>query len=102
LHVVTPIVTVLVWLVAGPRGLINIRVILLAMVLPLLWAAAALIRGAAIGAYPYPFLDVSTNGLPSVLAFIAAILVVALILGFALLGLDALFRRMSAGFRARG
>jgi hypothetical protein len=101
-HIITPIVTLLVWLIAGPRGLINIRVIGLSMILPLLWAGGALLRGAAIGSYPYSFLDVSSDGLVSVLVFIAMIMVVALILAFALLGLDALFRRMSAGIRARG
>ena len=100
-HILTPIVTVLVWLLAGPRGLINIRVIGLSMILPLVWAAVALIRGMAVGSYPYPFLDVATKGMASVLAFIGVIIVVALILAFALMGLDALFRRMSAGVRAR-
>ena len=101
-HVITPIVTILVWLLAGPRGLINIRVIGLSMIVPLAWALVALLRGAAVGAYPYSFLDVTTNGLGSVLAFIGVIVLVALIIAFALMGLDALFRRMSAGFRARG
>jgi hypothetical protein len=101
-HIITPIVTVIVWLFAGPRGLINIRVIGLSMILPLAWALFAILRGAVVGSYPYPFLDVSTNGLVSVVAFVLAILVVAVILAFAFMGLDALFRRMSAGRRARG
>jgi hypothetical protein len=99
LHVITPTVTFLVWLLAGPRGLINIRVIGLALIVPLAWAAGALVRGATVGAYPYPFLDVSSHGLASVLAFIAVILAVAVLLGLALLGLDALIRRASAGSR---
>jgi len=101
-HAITPIVTVLVWLLAGPRGLINIRVIGLSMILPLAWAAIALIRGAVVGAYPYNFLDVGTEGLVSVLVFVLVIVVVAIILAFAFMGLDALFRRTSAGRRARG
>jgi hypothetical protein len=93
LHVLTPIVTVVVWLIAGPRGLIHAGTIPSALVLPLLWAAFALVRGAAIGAYPYPFLDVATNGLGAVLGFIAGIVAVAVALAFALMGIDALIRR---------
>ncbi len=62
LHWVVPLLTPIVWIIAGPRGLISVRTIALAMVLPLLWAAFALVRGAAVGAYPYPFLDVQANG----------------------------------------
>lgn len=88
LHVVVPILTLLVWLLAGPRGLLTTRTIAPSLVLPLVWAVVALVRGAVVGAYPYPFLDVAKNGLASVLAFIAVILVVAVVLAFALLGLD--------------
>lgn len=88
LHAVVPLLTVVVWLVAGPRGLLGLGTLGLAMVLPLVWAAYALVRGAVVGAYPYPFLDVAKNGLASVLAFIAVIVVVALVLGLVLLMLD--------------
>lgn len=88
LHVVVPILTALVWLLAGPRGLLSARTIAPALVLPLGWAALALARGAVVGAYPYPFLDVAKNGLASVLAFIGVILVVAVVLAFLLLALD--------------
>lgn len=88
LHVLVPLVTPIVWIIAGPRGLISARVIGYSLVLPLLWAAYALARGAAVGAYPYPFLDVSTNGLTSVLVFIAAIVVVAVLLALVLWAVD--------------
>lgn len=42
LHWVVPLLTPIVWIVAGPRGLITLRTIGLAMVLPLLWAGFAL------------------------------------------------------------
>ncbi len=92
LHVATPLLTLLVWIIVGPRGLISPRIIGLALVLPVAWAAFALIRGSAVGAYPYPFLDVSANGLASVLVFIAVIMVVAVALAFVLLGIDAALR----------
>jgi hypothetical protein len=94
-HIVMPIVTPLVWLVAGPRRLVRQSTIFAALVLPLIWAAYALIRGQVIGAYPYPFLDVSANGWVSVLTFIAVILVVAIVLGYVLLGLDRVMARLT-------
>lgn len=95
LHIVMPIVTPLVWLVAGPRRIISQGTIYAALVLPLLWAVYALARGQVIGAYPYPFLDVSADGWGSVLSFIAVIVVVAIILGYVLLGLDRIMARLT-------
>jgi hypothetical protein len=88
LHVVVPILTLVVWLLAGPRGLLDLRVIAASLVLPIAWAAMALVRGAVVGAYPYPFLDVAKNGVASVLAFVGVILVVAVVLAWVLLALD--------------
>jgi hypothetical protein len=89
LHWVVPLLTVIIWIIAGPRGLIQGRTIPAALVLPLLWAAYALIRGQAVGAYPYPFLDVSSNGLASVLTFIGLVMVVTVLLSLVLWAIDA-------------
>lgn len=89
LHIAVPIVTLLVWIVAGPRDLIRGSTLGLFLVLPLAWIAFALVRGQLVGAYPYPFLDVATNGWASVLAFLAVILVVAVLLALALWAVDA-------------
>lgn len=88
LHVIVPLLTPIIWIIAGPRGLISWRIVGLSLVLPLLWATYALIRGQAIGAYPYPFLDVATNGLASVLAFIGAIVIFAVLLDLILWAID--------------
>jgi len=88
LHVVVPLLTLVVWLLVGPRGMLDLRVIAASLVLPTVWAAMALVRGAVVGAYPYPFLDVAKNGLASVLAFVGVILVVAVVLALVLLALD--------------
>jgi hypothetical protein len=93
LHWVTPLLTLIVWIIAGPRGLISIRILALSLVLPVLWATFALLRGQAVGAYPYPFLDLSTNSLGSVLGFIGAIIVLAILMGLLLLAIDAGLRR---------
>jgi len=95
IHVLVPIITPLVWLAAGPRGLIRQGTVWASLLIPLAWAAYALVRGQVVGAYPYPFLDVSTNGWASVLSFIAVIVVVAVILGYVLLGIDRLLQRIS-------
>lgn len=89
LHVAVPIVTLIVWIIAGPRDLIRGSTLGLFLIVPLVWAAFALIRGQAVGAYPYPFLDVATNGWASVLAFLVVIIVVALVLAVILWAIDA-------------
>jgi hypothetical protein len=61
-HTVVPILTVGVWLMFGPRGLTSARVAWLSALFPACWLAFTLIRGAAIGWYPYPFLDVTRLG----------------------------------------
>jgi hypothetical protein len=88
LHWVVPLVTPIVWIVAGPRGLLSGRVIGLALVLPLLWVTFALLRGQVVGAYPYGFLDVGTNGLASVLVFVGVIIVVAVLMALLMWAVD--------------
>jgi len=95
LHVLGPLLTLIVWLIAGPRGLISARIIWLSLILPLLWACFALIRGQIVGAYPYPFLDVSTNGLASALTYIGVIVAVTVVLAFILMAIDAGLRRLA-------
>lgn len=102
LHILLPLVTPLIWLVAGPRGLIRQGTIYASLILPLLWAVYALIRGQFIGAYPYPFLDVITNGWPSVLSFIVVIVIVAIILGYVLMGIDRALRRVGRSADTEG
>ena len=88
IHVIVPIVTPVVWIIAGPRGAINLKTILLALILPIIWAVFALTRGVILNAYPYPFLNVEANGWVSVLSFIAVIVVVAIVIGLILWAID--------------
>lgn len=89
-HILTPIVTVLVFLIVGPRRQLRWIDIPLALILPIGWAFFALIRGAIIGAYPYGFLNVSVHGLGQVLITIVAIAIFGVILSAIYLGLDRL------------
>ena len=77
-HVVVPALTVLSFLVVGPRRWIDRRVLLGSLVIPFGWIVYMLVRGAVIGAYPYGFADVASNGYASVLAWLGGILVFAL------------------------
>ncbi len=52
LHVVTPILTVVVWAVWGPRGWVTRREVPLALVIPLAWIGWMLARGAVVRRLP--------------------------------------------------
>jgi hypothetical protein len=62
LHKVTPILFVLGWLVAGPRGTLTWRTVWWSLLYPLAWLAFTLPRGALTGFYPYPFVDAGALG----------------------------------------
>jgi len=59
---VTPILFVLGWLLAGPRGTFTWRTVWWSLLYPLAWLAFTLPRGAFTGFYPYPFVDAGTLG----------------------------------------
>jgi hypothetical protein len=93
IHIVTPAVTLLVFLITGPRGLLRPSIVLYSMIVPIVWATFAIVRGIVLNTYPYPFFDVSAHGLPYVLGFVGQIMAFALILAFGLLGFDRLMTR---------
>ena len=62
LHTVVPLLAVVGWLVAGPRGQVRRADLGPFLVLPLLWIGYTLIRGAIVDWYPYPFIDVTEHG----------------------------------------
>jgi hypothetical protein len=94
-HVLTPVVTVLIWLFVGPRGWISWRAIGAALILPIGWLGFALIRGAFIGAYPYGFLDVATYGYGTVLTNVLGVVAFAIVLSLILWGIDWVIRRIA-------
>jgi hypothetical protein len=93
LHKIFPIVVALDWLLDPPRIRLTYRDALLWLVYPIAWVVLTLIRGAADGWYPYPFLDPVNGGYGMV-----AIVVIAITLGF--LGLAAI--TVAIGNRAGG
>lgn len=67
LHTVVPILAVLGWLAFGPAGMASWRIAGLAVLFPVCWVVFALVRGALIDFYAYPFIDVRVLGYPRVL-----------------------------------
>jgi len=89
-HQLTPIVVVVVWLLVGPRRQIKWADIPLALILPIVWAIFALVRGAVIHAYPYGFLNVDKYGLGAVILTVIEIAIFGVIISAIYLGLDRL------------
>lgn len=87
LHTVTPILAVVGWLAFGPRGRTDRTVVAWSIAFPLLWLVFTLIRGAAIGFWPYPFVNADDLGYAKVLlnCLLVALLFLALAFGAMLL-----------------
>lgn len=96
LHMVTPLLTLIVFAAVGPRRWFSLRIVRFSLVIPAIWLVFALIRGAVIDAWPYPFMIVATLGYPRVFANIVGVLVVALVVATLLWGIDRLLSRRTA------
>jgi hypothetical protein len=94
MHQVTPLVTLVVWAVVGPRRWISWLDVPLALVIPVVWVVWMLVRGAVIEAYPYGFINVINLGYATALRNIVGILVAGAVLMVVLKGLDALLSRL--------
>lgn len=92
-HQAVPVLSVFAWLVVGPRRAFDRRTFSLFLVVPVVWVAYMLVRGAFIDAYPYPFVNVSTNGYASVAVALCAILAFGLALAALYTGLDKVLSR---------
>ena len=93
LHTITPLVTVVVWGVWGPRGWITARLLPLSLAVPLLWTVWMLARGAVIDAYPYGFANVAELGYPVVVRNLALVLLFTLVLAAVFWGIETLLQR---------
>lgn len=92
-HYITPVLTLVTWLVWGPRRWFRFGTIFTALVIPLAWLAYAFIRGAVIDSYPYGFLDVATLGWGKASVNVAGVLILGIVLGLIFWGLDRLLSR---------
>jgi hypothetical protein len=87
LHKFFPVVVVLDWLIDPPSTRLTARHALLWLAYPLVWVTLTVIRGAADGWYPYPFLDPANGGYASVAIYFVTILVFFLVIGAVLIAL---------------
>ncbi len=93
LHIITPLVTVVVWAVWGPRDWISARLVPLALIVPLAWITWMLARGAVVDSYPYGFANVTELGYASVSLTLAVILVFGMLVATTFWAIDVLLRR---------
>ena len=96
-HITVPILTVVTFLIWGPRGWLTLRTVFTALILPIIWLVYTLVRGSIINAYPYPFLNVANLGLVQALTNVAFVVVLGVVLGLIFLGLDKLMMRLRRG-----
>lgn len=87
-HTITPLITVLIFIIAGPRGWLNLKNIVAALVLPIVYVFYTLFRGAIIDKYPYDFFDVVVNGYANVIVFVLGILFASIIVAVFYWGID--------------
>ena len=92
-HTVSPLLAVVGWVVFGPRGLVNRRVVAWSLVYPMAWLVGTLVRGALIGWYPYPFVDVIKLGYGRVALNCVGITALFFVLAALTLGIDATLDR---------
>lgn len=87
-HYITPILTVLVWLLVGPRNWFDLKMTITVFAIPTAYLAYTFIRGAIIDRYPYGFFDVIKYGYVSVGTTLLMIYVAGYILALLFLALD--------------
>lgn len=88
LHIVSPAIAVIGWILFGPRRRITTRVLWLSLIYPIGWLAYTLIRGAIVDWYPYPFIDVIQHGYPTVIVNCVVLAVGFILLSFVALAAD--------------
>ena len=90
LHVIVPLMYLVYWFLLVPRGHLKSFQPLLWLVFPAGYLGYVLLRGYWEGFYPYPFVDVQKLGYLVVIRNSLLMLVVFLVLGYLIYGLDSL------------
>lgn len=91
-HIATPILAVAVWALAGPATSTGGR-LARAAILPLLWLAMTLIRGALTGDWPYTILDPAVVGTRGAAMYLTAIFASFFLIGGVMIAVDNMRRR---------
>ncbi|AEU34399.1 hypothetical protein AciX8_0039 [Granulicella mallensis MP5ACTX8] len=88
LHMATPVLVPLFWIVFTPKGQLTWSHPLVWAIYPLAYLAYSLIRGAQTNKYPYPFLDPGLVGWQQTMLSSLAIAVTFLVCSYGLVALD--------------
>lgn len=75
-HTLVPVLALVGWVLFGPHGRWSLPVLRSALIFPVAYLVWTQVRGAAVGEYPYPFIDVAALGYPR--ALLNAVAVTAL------------------------
>ena len=100
LHKVTPIVLMADWLLDPPSVRLSPRAALTWLLYPLIWLVYTMVRGAAVGWYPYPFLNPANGGYGTVAVISVLILVSGAVLCLAIASLGNRFADTRRGTAA--
>ncbi len=87
-HAVVPMLYIMYWLFLTPKGSLRLMDQISWQLYPLIYMCYTLARGAAVGGYPYPFLNVAREGYEGVLFNSLLLSVLFLTLGTFLIILD--------------
>lgn len=88
MHDILPPLFLAFWWWCVPKGSLLARHVLMWMAYPILYFGYILLRGNAIGVYPYPFIDVGSLGYARVVINALVILLGFVVISLALIGLD--------------
>lgn len=99
-HYISPLLFPIGWLLLGPRRRFAWWVVLAAFIWPAVWLTYTFVRGAFVGWYPYPFLDVTTLGFWPALANALLVLVGAAVLALIVKAIDRFVPSMRSAARA--
>ena len=95
-HTLTPILTIVVFFIVGPRKWFSRQTFTLAFALPIAYVIYTLVRGAVVHLYPYDFIDVVKYGYGPVLRFVGVILFSAGVILGIFWGLDRLLSKLQS------
>lgn len=102
LHYVVPALYLAGWLAWPGHGALRWWHAVAWLAFPVAYLAWVLVRGAWLGEYPYPFVDVRALGWSRLAANVAVLLGVFLAFGLAVVGVDGVLARRRALARAQG
>lgn len=87
-HAWGPLLVVVAWVVFGPRRWLGVKTVFQALIIPLIWLGWTFVRFSFVEAWPYPFVNVTEYGLPTVMTTIGIIILFGIFLGFVFLWID--------------